>query len=95
MDVTDEQWAVLEPLIPEEERHPRGRGRPWCPARDVFNSMYGSSRTTGASSSGTSSTPSIFAGSSSSAACSYSFVVVYETGSSNACASNGHSAIRR
>jgi transposase len=39
MDVTDEQWAVLEPLIPEDEREPGGRGRPWRPARDVFNSI--------------------------------------------------------
>ena len=39
MDVTDEQWAVLEPLIPVEEREPSGRGRPWRPARDVFNGI--------------------------------------------------------
>jgi len=29
MDLTEEQWAVLEPLLPEEERLPTGRrGRP-------------------------------------------------------------------
>ncbi len=39
MDVTDEQWAMLEPLIPVEERQPSGRGRPWRLARDVFNSI--------------------------------------------------------
>ena len=39
MDVTDEQWAMLESLIPEEERQPSGRGRPWRPARDVFNGI--------------------------------------------------------
>ena len=29
MDVTDEQWAVLEPLIPEPPRSRHGRGRLW------------------------------------------------------------------
>lgn len=39
MDVTDAQWAVLEPLIPLDERHRCGRGRPFRPARDVFNGI--------------------------------------------------------
>ncbi len=39
MDLTDEQWAVIEPLIPEQERHPQGPGRPWLPARDVLNGV--------------------------------------------------------
>jgi transposase len=39
MDLTDEQWAVIEPLVPEEERQPRGPGRPWCPARAVMNGI--------------------------------------------------------
>lgn len=39
MDLTDEQWAVLEPLIPEPPRRPDGRGRPWKPARDVLNGI--------------------------------------------------------
>ncbi len=39
MELTDEQWAVLEPLIPEQERQPSGPGRPWRAARDV---MHGS-----------------------------------------------------
>lgn len=39
MDLTDEQWAVLEPLIPEPPRRADGRGRPWKPARDVLNGI--------------------------------------------------------
>jgi transposase len=40
MDLTDEQWAIIEPLIPEEERlkKPR-RGRPWRDPRDVLNGV--------------------------------------------------------
>ena len=29
MDLTDEQWAVLDPLIGEMPRRADGRGRPW------------------------------------------------------------------
>jgi transposase len=39
MDLTDEQWAVLEPLIPEPPRRADGRGRPWKPAREVLNGI--------------------------------------------------------
>ena len=39
MDVTDAQWAVLEPLVPVDERHLQGPGRPFRPARDVFNGI--------------------------------------------------------
>jgi len=40
MDLTDEQWAVIEPLLPEEERCSiRKRGRPWRPAREVLNGI--------------------------------------------------------
>ncbi len=39
MDLTDEQWAVIEPLIPAAERQPRGPGRPWRPARAVMNGI--------------------------------------------------------
>src|SRR4028119_1986695 len=39
MDLTDEQWAVIEPLIPEQERQPTGPGRPWLPAREVMNGI--------------------------------------------------------
>lgn len=40
MDLTDEQWAVLEPLLPEKERQPpRTRGRPWKEPREVLNGV--------------------------------------------------------
>ena len=37
MDLTNEQWEVLEPLIPEPTRRADGRGRPWRNSRDVLN----------------------------------------------------------
>ena len=39
MDLTDEQWAILKPLIPEPPRRADGRGRPWRPAREVLNGI--------------------------------------------------------
>lgn len=39
MDLTDEQWAVLEPLIGELPRRADGRGRPWRSSRDVLNGI--------------------------------------------------------
>ena len=39
MDLTDEQWAVLEPLLPQPRRRPDGRGRPWRDPRDVLNGI--------------------------------------------------------
>jgi transposase len=39
MDLTDEQWEVLEPLISEPPRRADGRGRPWRDARDVLNGI--------------------------------------------------------
>ena len=40
MDLTDEQWAVVQPLLPRRERprQPR-RGRPWQDARAVVNGI--------------------------------------------------------
>ena len=38
-ELTDEQWAKIEPLLPEKERQPRRRGRPFRPARDVLNGV--------------------------------------------------------
>ncbi len=29
MDLTDAQWAIVEPLIPKPQRRPDRRGRPW------------------------------------------------------------------
>ena len=36
MELTDEQWAVLEPLIPEAPRREDGKGRPRRQAREVL-----------------------------------------------------------
>lgn len=38
MDLTDEQWAVLDPLIGEQPRRRDKRtdnGRPWCGSREA------------------------------------------------------------
>lgn len=39
MDLTDEQWEILEPLIPQPPRREDGRGRPWRDPRDVLNAI--------------------------------------------------------
>jgi transposase len=39
MDLADEQWKLLEPLIPEPPRRKDGRGRPWRDPRDVLNGI--------------------------------------------------------
>ena len=39
MDLTDEQWEVLEALIPDPPRRADGRGRPWRDSRDVLNGI--------------------------------------------------------
>ena len=39
MDLTDEQWAILEPLIPTLPRRADGRGRPWSDPREVLNGI--------------------------------------------------------
>lgn len=39
MDLTDEQWQLLEPLIPKPPRRSDGRGRPWRNAREVLNGI--------------------------------------------------------
>jgi transposase len=39
MDLTDKQWNVLEPLIPDPPRREDGRGRPWRDPRDVLNAI--------------------------------------------------------
>jgi transposase len=39
MDLTQEQWAIVEPLLPPPRRRPDGRGRPWRPAREVLNGI--------------------------------------------------------
>ncbi len=39
MDVTDEQWAILEPLIPEKPRRADGKGRPRINNRKVMDGI--------------------------------------------------------
>lgn len=40
MNLTDEQWALIEPLIPGNERMPRTtRGRPWRNPREVLDGV--------------------------------------------------------
>lgn len=39
MDLTDEQWATLAPLLPELPRRTDGRGRPWADSRKLLNGM--------------------------------------------------------
>ncbi len=39
MELTDEQWAVLGPLMPEPRRREDGRGRPWRDSREVLNGI--------------------------------------------------------
>lgn len=48
MDLTDEQWAALEPFIPVKPRRADGRGRPARPARhprEVLNGILWVMRT--------------------------------------------------
>lgn len=39
MELTDEQWAVLAPLIPEAPRREDGKGRPRRQAREVLEGI--------------------------------------------------------
>ena len=39
MDMTDEQWRLLEPVIPKPPRRSDGRGRPWRDTREVLNGI--------------------------------------------------------
>jgi transposase len=39
MDLTDEQWEVLNPIIPIPPRRADGRGRPWRDPRAVLNGI--------------------------------------------------------
>jgi transposase len=39
MDLTEEPWAVLQPIMPAPPRRPAGRGRPWRDAREVLNGI--------------------------------------------------------
>ena len=39
MDLMNEQWTVLEPLIGELPKRADGRGRPWRSSREVLNGI--------------------------------------------------------
>ena len=39
MNLTDQQWQILEPLIPEPSRRADGRGRPWRSCREVLDGI--------------------------------------------------------
>ena len=39
MDLTEPQWAVIEPLLPKPKVREDGRGRPWRDPRDVLNGI--------------------------------------------------------
>ena len=39
MDLTDEQWFVIRPLIPDPPKRPDGKGRPWRDACDVMDGI--------------------------------------------------------
>ncbi|WP_211365283.1 IS5 family transposase [Polyangium fumosum] len=45
MDLTDPQWALLEPLIPAPRVRADRRGRPWKDAREVLNGILWIMRT--------------------------------------------------
>lgn len=38
-DLTNAQWAFIEPLLPEPKRRSDGRGRPWRDSREVLNGI--------------------------------------------------------
>ena len=39
MDLTDEQWSIIEPSLPKPRRRAGGRGRPRRDERDVLNGI--------------------------------------------------------
>src|SRR5262247_3432740 len=39
-DLTDEQWAIVEPLIPPDKRSPRGGRTRKVHLRDVLNTLF-------------------------------------------------------
>jgi transposase len=40
MDLTDDQWAIIQPLIPNPTKRFDGKGLPWRDARhDVMNGV--------------------------------------------------------
>ena len=45
MTLTNKQWKLIEPLIPERKRGPNGSGRPPRPAREVLDGILWIMRT--------------------------------------------------
>jgi transposase len=39
MDLTEKQWEIIAPLLPELPRRADGRGRPWADNRALLNGM--------------------------------------------------------
>jgi transposase len=39
MDLTEQQWQIVEPLLPKPRVREDGRGRPWRDPRDVLNGI--------------------------------------------------------
>lgn len=39
MYLTDKQWSIIQPLIPDPPRRSDGKGRPWRNARDVTDGV--------------------------------------------------------
>ena len=39
MDLTEQQWQIVEPLLPTPRVREDGRGRPWRDPRDVLNGI--------------------------------------------------------
>src|SRR5260370_26115907 len=48
-DLTDEQWKILDPLIPKPGRRRDGRGRPWKRRRSVMHGILWALRTAASS----------------------------------------------
>ena len=45
MDLTDEQWVIIKPLIPQPPKRPDGRGRPRRDNREILNGILWIMRT--------------------------------------------------
>lgn len=45
MGLTDEQWEIIKPLIPEPPKRPEGRGRPRRDNREILNGILWIMRT--------------------------------------------------
>ena len=39
MELTDEQWELIQSLIPQPPKRPDGRGRPWQKDQEILNGI--------------------------------------------------------